>query len=134
MKVVSDAMVRYPDVTVVCGPVAARADRVSPTVIFEILSPSTALTDQRVKLIDYASVASVQAYVTLEQEAMRAVVRRRHGAWEDEKVEGPDAVLGLPEVGVELPLAAIYDGVDFSGTELAVPCASSGGPCPPLAA
>jgi Uma2 family endonuclease len=111
--------VRYPDVTVVCRPVAARADRVSPTVIFEVLSPSTALTDQRVKPLDYASVASVQTYVTLEQEAMRAVVRRRHGAWEKEPVEGPDAILGLPEGGVELPLAAIYEGVDFSGTELA---------------
>jgi len=106
-------------VTVVCRPVAARADRVSPTVIFEVLSPSTALTDQRVKPLDYASVASVQTYVTLEQEAMRAVVRRRHGAWEKEPVEGPDAILGLPEGGVELPLAAIYEGVDFSGTELA---------------
>jgi Uma2 family endonuclease len=61
MKVVSSSKVRYPDVAVVCGPVAARADRVSPTVIFEVLSPSTVLTDKRVKPLDYASVASVQA-------------------------------------------------------------------------
>jgi Uma2 family endonuclease len=49
LKVVSGRAVRYPDVTVVCGPLSPSADRAQPTQIVEVLSPSTALTDRRVK-------------------------------------------------------------------------------------
>jgi Uma2 family endonuclease len=109
LKVVSERRVRYPDLTIVCGPVADSADRVAPTVVFEVLSPSTALTDQRVKSIDYAAVPSIQAYVLMAQDGPAVTVRRRATDWTEEMLEGPRAVLALPEVGVELPLAELYE-------------------------
>jgi Uma2 family endonuclease len=109
LKVVSERRVRYPDLTIVCGPVADNADRVAPTVVFEVLSPSTSLTDQRVKPLEYAEVPSIQAYVLLAQDGPAVTVRRRAADWAEEKLEGSQAVLALPEVGVEFSLAELYE-------------------------
>jgi Uma2 family endonuclease len=46
LKVVAERRVRCPDLTIVRGPVAGGADRVSPSVVFEVLSPFSALTDR----------------------------------------------------------------------------------------
>jgi Uma2 family endonuclease len=109
LKVVSGRRVRYPDLTIVRGPVADSADRVAPTVAFEVLSPSTVLTDQRVKPLEYAQVPSIQAYVLLAQDTPLVTVRRRSADWGEETLEGPRAILALPEVGVEQPLADLYE-------------------------
>ena len=109
LKVLTPGRARYPDATVVCGPTDPRGDVVEPTVVVEVLSPSTALTDRRVKAAEYAGVASVLACVMLDQDEPRAVVLRRSGGWAEEVLAGPGAVLALPEVGAEIPLAALYD-------------------------
>src|SRR5689334_8942910 len=49
LKVLTGGRARYPDVSIVCGPVNPHDDTVEPVVVFEVLSPSTALTDRRVK-------------------------------------------------------------------------------------
>jgi Uma2 family endonuclease len=108
LKVVAANRARYPDLTVVCGEVAADADRVAPTAVFEVLSPSTALTDRRVKPRDYAAALSIAVYVILEQERPSVTVLRRARDWAEEVVEGEGAALALPEIGVELPLAELY--------------------------
>jgi len=61
-----------------------------------------------VKPAEYAAVPSVLAYVTLEQDEPRAVVLRRSEGWREEALDGPGAVLSLPEVGVEVPLGELY--------------------------
>jgi Uma2 family endonuclease len=108
MKVVTEGRVRYPDLVVVCGPVAANADRVSPSLVFEVLSPSTSLTDMRVKPAEYAWRPSVLAYVTLEQDSPRIVIHRREAGWQEEVFEGLDAAPDLPEVEGGLPLRDLY--------------------------
>ena len=107
VKVVSDRGVRYPDVLVVRGPVSPTTDRVQPTVVIEVLSPSTWLTDRRVKPADYAAVPSVQLYAMFEQEKPWTAALRRAEGWREEVVEGMGATLAMPEIGVELPLAEI---------------------------
>lgn len=99
---------RYPDATVVCGATDPGSDAVEPSVVVEVLSPSTALTDRRVKAAEYAGVASVLAYAMLEQDQARAIVLRRSSGWREEAVAGPGAVLALPEVGVDIPLDELY--------------------------
>ena len=76
--------------------------------VFEVLSPSTALTDRRVKAAEYASVPGIQAYVMLETERPEIIVRRRGAEWAEETVAGLHAVLNLPEIDVDIPLGAIY--------------------------
>ena len=107
LKVLTPGRVRYPDATVVCAnDDDDDADIVAPTVVFEVLS--TALTDRRVKVVEYAGAPTILAYVMLETDRPEITVRRRSSGWEAETVEGRDAELALPEIDVTIPLAAIY--------------------------
>ena len=106
--------IRYPDAFVSCRPYG-NADTVArdPVVIFETLSPSTAGTDRIDKLREYTSLPSVQRYVLLEQDRVAAtVLERADGRW-IAAVLTDDAVLHMPEIGVEVLLADLYDGVAF---------------------
>ena len=109
LKVITTGRVRYPDASVVCDPPATDDDTAMPRAIFEVLSPSTALTDRRVKAIEYAAVPTIMVYVLLEQDRPEITVRRRSAGWEAERVIGLDAVLELPEIDASIPLAFIYD-------------------------
>lgn len=108
LKVVTAAKVRYPDASVICDDGTSDSDTINPVVVFEVLSPSTALTDRRVKPFDYASVPSIQAYVILDCDEPLATVMRRTAGWEPETIAGLDAEIPLPEIGVSLPLSAIH--------------------------
>ena len=108
LEVLTATRARYPDATIVCGPLDPRGDSVEPRVVFEVLSPSTALTDQRVKPADYASVPSIQAYVILDQDVPRATVLRRSSDWQEESVEGLADTLDLPGATAPLRLGDLY--------------------------
>lgn len=109
LKVLTEGRVRYPDASVVCADDGDDAsDTITPTVVFEVLSPSTALTDRRVKAAEYAGVSTILAYVMLEPDAPEVTVRRRSTGWLAEFVEGLGANLALPEIDVTIPLATIY--------------------------
>lgn len=49
LKVITVGRVRYPDASVVCGGSDEDADTMAPTIVVEVASPSTALSDRRVK-------------------------------------------------------------------------------------
>jgi Uma2 family endonuclease len=108
LKVVTATRVRYPDATVLWDGTDDASDVVEPTAVFEVLSPSTTLTDRRVKPHDYASVPSIQVYVIFDAEQPDVTVMRRSGGWEPEPYAGASATVQLPEIGIELPLAAVY--------------------------
>jgi len=105
---------RYPDGIVVCSPLTGGETIVqAPVVIFEVLSPSTERTDRLVKAREYQGMPSVQRYVMLEQDSVNAVVYARSSdAWTHE-ILFAESILSLPEIGVELPLSELYEGVVF---------------------
>ena len=83
--------------------------------IVEILSRSTRRIDTGEKLRDYLTLPSLMVYILVEQDEPFVVVHRRGGEVFDREVyERLDAVIPLPEIGVELPLTEIYDDVEFS--------------------
>jgi Uma2 family endonuclease len=105
--------IRYPDAFVVCTPVPMGSKVVTdPVIIFEVLSPGTARKDRIIKNDEYQSLESVQRYVMLEQASVAATVFERNGYdWVGHLLTGGDAVLHMPEIGIEVPLAELYDGV-----------------------
>jgi len=106
--------IRYPDGIVVCTPVERTATIVhDPVVIFEVLSPSTASTDRIVKAREYQAKDSVQRYVMLEQDRVGATVYTRAGDRWTFDILPEGAVLAMPEIGVEVPLAELYEGLVF---------------------
>lgn len=115
MKVETGGKYRYPDALVTCTPVPPDATVVAePVVIFEVLSKGTARDDRTVKLLEYQSLPSVRRYVMLEQDqALATVITRTGTGWSLELLR-TDAVLALPEIGVELPVADLYADVEFA--------------------
>jgi Uma2 family endonuclease len=106
--------IRYPDGFVVCSPVSGPTLIVTdPVVVFEILSPSTAGVDFGVKNEEYRDTPSIQRYVMLAQDEQRATVFERiDDDWVGHIMSG-DVVLRMPEIGIEIPLAELYIGVQF---------------------
>ena len=108
LKVQTTGRIRYPDASAVCTASDEESDLVEPTVVFEVLSPSTALTDRRVKALEYAAVPSIHVYILLEQDRPEVTVMRRSAGWEPDTLRGLDATLELPEIDVSVPLQDIY--------------------------
>lgn len=113
--------VRYPDVMVVCSEVANEATEISdPLVVAEVLSGSTALNDRIVKNREYEAAPGIRRYIILEQEVIAAeVYTHADGRWVRSTVVNDD-VLEMPEIGVTMPLAAAYAGLNvprYSPTE-----------------
>ena len=118
---VADRSIRYPDAFVVCTPIAPRATVVSdPVVIFEVLSERSATDDFVTKNAEYRATPSVRRYVVLQQAKAAAIVFSRKGDdWVTDLLTGDDAVLRMPEIGLDVPLSEIYTGVAFEADEAA---------------
>ena len=115
---VAETHIRYPDGMVVCSPVDPTATVVrDPVVVFEVLSPSTARQDRIVKAREYQTTPSVGRYVMPEQDGVAATVYARSGATWTHEILVADSILGLPEIGVSLPLAELYEGLVFEAEE-----------------
>jgi Uma2 family endonuclease len=115
LKIEVAGSIRYPDAFVVCTPVERNAKVVhDPVVIFEVLSPGTARVDRVTKNAEYRQTDSILRYVMLEQDSQAATVFAREGdRWVGSLLTG-EAVLSMPEIGIEVPLAELYDGLDLT--------------------
>jgi Uma2 family endonuclease len=105
--------IRRPDVTVDCGPLAPDAyESGEPKLVVEVLSPSTTDIDRFRKLEEYKLHPSLAYILLVETRAAKAILYRRvGGAWETEPYEGLDATIALPEIGADLTMAEIYEGL-----------------------
>jgi Uma2 family endonuclease len=105
----------YPDVSVICRPnPPTDSFHDEPAVLLEVLSRATRRLDEGEKKDAYLTIPSLAVYVLIEQE-MPAVLafRRTEQGFVREVHQGLEAVLPLGAIGIDLPLAEIYDGIDF---------------------
>ncbi len=102
------------DVAVTCAPIRPRTWATpEPIVIIEVLSPSTASQDRAVKLVDYRRIESVQDIIFIASEQKRVEHwRRGERAWTVRDLEADD-LLQLTSLGFEVPVEALYQGLDF---------------------
>jgi Uma2 family endonuclease len=106
----------YPDVSVICRPNPPDDSfQDEPAVLVEVLSERTRRIDEGEKKDAYVTIPSLSAYVLVEQATATAVVfRRTEQGFVREVYQGLDAVIPLREIDVELPLAEVYDAVEFT--------------------
>ena len=103
----------YPDLSVLCGaPETAATDDhalLNPTLLVEVLSPSTEGYDRGLKASHYRQIPSLQAYllVAQEREWLELQVRQGEGRWVIVEV-GPGQTLAIEPLGIELEVDAIY--------------------------
>ncbi len=109
----------YPDVVVVCGEPrfleGVEVDTLlNPTVLIEVLSPSTSSYERGRKFAHYRQLNSLCEYVLIEQdEASIDRYTRRPGEWSLTDFRSLDLVLELGSIGCEIPLSEIYARVEF---------------------
>lgn len=108
--------IAYPDV-VVCGEPRFQDARhdvlLNPTVLVEVLSPSTERFDRGLKAAAYRAIESLREYVLVAQDAPRLELHRRGagGEWSVLLLQRLEDTLELASVSCELPLATLYRGV-----------------------
>ncbi len=105
----------YPDALVVCrSNPETDSFQDDPVVVVEVLSDSTRRLDDGEKRDGYLTIPSLRVYLLVEQdEAAVIVYRRTEQGFVREVYVGRDAVLQLPEIGIELPLAEIYERIEW---------------------
>jgi Uma2 family endonuclease len=106
----------YPDVSVICRPNPPNDSyQDEPVVVIEVLSNRTRRTDEGEKRDAYLTIPSLAVYLLVEQETPAVVVfRRGESGFVREVYQGLDAAVPLGEIEIELPLAELYEAVEFT--------------------
>ncbi len=107
--------IRSPDVMVDRRDEAGHCAADAPTLIGEVLSPSSVAVDLVEKAAEYNALPSLQTYIVFAQDDPRAWVWQR----DDEgrfpaspvMVAGGETVIAIDALGVGLPLGEIYRGL-----------------------
>lgn len=109
----------YPDVVVVCDEPQFEDDQddilLNPTLVVEVLSPSTEAYDRGKKFGSYRLIPTVAAYLLVAQDERRVhlYTRQPDNQWLFAQFTDGAAVIGLPAIGCALPLADIYTKVSL---------------------
>ena len=116
IRILATGKATYPDASVVCGPIEGDpvdllgATITNPTLIVEVLSPSTEHEDRGSKWQHCQLVPSLQEYVLVSQTEPRVERYRRlaSGTW-----EYSDVTAGIVELstGAAIDLASLYDAL-----------------------
>jgi len=112
VQVGNDLRFYYPDVSVICRP-AGRETRVqeNPSVVFEVLSESTARTDTGEKRMAYLTIPALEALVLVNARKREVTVWRRGAeGWAPEAIADSDATLAFASADCALTVAEIYEG------------------------
>lgn len=112
----------YPDVFLTCDERDKKNNLFKnfPSVIFEVLSDSTALYDKEVKLKYYKKVESLNYYVLVAQkEIMVEVYSRINNSqiWQYQTFESLNEAIEFNRLGFTLPVSVIYEGIKFDAGE-----------------
>ena len=114
---VGEASLVAPDVSVVCGEQQTEADTrilLNPILVVEVISPSSIEHDRVVKLGLYQAVASIQAYLIVEQDQILAeLYTRGESGWDLKTFARPDDEIALEALNCRLPLRDIYERIEF---------------------
>jgi len=108
----------YPDVMVFAGEPQLNENRndevLNPTLIIEVLSPSTADYDRKSKFRMYRSISSFCEYLLVEQdEPFIEKYSKQSQGWLLSDFNDLEKSISLESIGVELPIAESYLGVVF---------------------
>jgi Uma2 family endonuclease len=111
----------FPDVTVVCGKPEYVIKRgigclLNPVVVAEVLSPSTASTDETEKLLEYTGIKSIREYLVVSSDRMALkIFARKSGdeTWSARAFRLPADSVELESCGCSLTLEEMYAGLEF---------------------
>ena len=116
VKVAASGAYAYPDVVVVCGEPEFEDEHVdtllNPTVLVEVLSPSTEVNDRVRKWEQYRRIPSLKEYVLVAQDGRHIewYTRQEGGLWTFAEV-AENEILHMQSVDCRLALDDVYERV-----------------------
>lgn len=118
IHVEKNTLFTYPDISVVCGEIETlNGDNwniLNPTVLIEVLSPSTKNYDRGEKFMLYRDIPSLKEYILVDSKTIHIESFRLNAGnhWELEEYRSAGEVLQIPSINISLFISEIYDGVD----------------------
>ena len=119
----------YPDVAVVCGEPEFADEEfdilLNPTVVIEVLSPSTESRDRGDKLQYYGALESVKDYLLIDQDRIRVdhYIKHSPSEWNLHVYTEAEDKIEIASIGCNLSVAAVYARVNFPPSPSALPTA-----------
>ena len=105
----------YPDVLVTCSELdRSKIFREHPTLVIEVLSPSSERIDRGEKFLAYTQISSLTEYVIVAQSVPQIDIFRRSDAWRGASYFIEDQVT-FESIGLTMPVSQIYRRVRFGG-------------------
>jgi Uma2 family endonuclease len=123
VKVTAAGLYTYPNVVVVCGAAEFEDDRrdtlLNPSVLVEILSPSTESYDRGRKFEFYRGLDSLTDYILVAQDhpLVEHFARLPDGTWLLSAFGDLNEVARIESIGCDLPLTEVFAKVEFPPDE-----------------
>lgn len=115
VRVRASGLATYPDLSVICGALQTDPDdrggntAINPTLLVEVLSPSTQSYDRGEKLAHYKRIDSVREILLIAQDERKLELWcRSDSGWVVEVTAGTQEQLRLTSVDCTLELAEVY--------------------------
>jgi Uma2 family endonuclease len=112
----------YPDVVVACGERRFLDERrdtlLNPSLLIEVLSPSTETYDRGKKFEHFRSIESLHEYLLVASDRVHAELytRQPDGRWLFASADRLEDSLDLESIGCRLALADLYEKTDLPGS------------------
>jgi Uma2 family endonuclease len=123
VRVSATGLYTYPDVVVVCGERRFLDERrdtlLNPSLLVEVLSPSTEAFDRGRKFEHYRSIESLNEYLLVASDRVHVdlYTRQPDGRWLLTSASRLEDSLDLQSIGCRLALADLYEKVDLPGSQ-----------------
>ncbi len=110
----------YPDISIVCGKVKTLNNDewnvLNPTVIIEVLSPSTKNDDRGEKFMLYRDIPTLKEYILVDSGSIHIETFRLNETnhWELEEYKSAEGQLHIKAINESLSIAEIYEEVKLT--------------------
>jgi len=127
VKVLLTGLNTYPDIVVICGQPqftdAIHDTITNPTIIIEILSPSTERYDRGMKFQNYRTIDTLQDYILIAQDQyhIEHYIRQENGQWLLQEVTELDGEIHIQSIECKLRLDDVYEKVDVDQGDTDLP-------------
>jgi Uma2 family endonuclease len=117
----ANSLFTYPDISIFCGEIITLNNDnwnvLNPTVIIEVLSPSTKNYDRGEKFKLYRDIPTLKEYILVDSESIHIEIFRlnENNHWELEEYNQTDEYLKVKAVNENILISEIYEGVKIEG-------------------
>ena len=112
----------YPDATIICGKpemVDDKQDTIkNPTVIIEVMSPTTEQYDRGTKFFYYMQIPVLKEYILIDSTKIFAqtITKQADNSWKFEELKNENDQLTFTSIAHQISLKEIYENVVFAGS------------------